>query len=158
MNRKKIVILVSILAFLLIAGIVASQFVSVGMANLSEAHGTISIAFDKQQMRSVDRMVLIDGDRTVELTNRALLDAVVDETMAATHLGGHSTTGRRIELYAGDTLVRSMIWTTCCDVVEVYGADESHWFLTVEGAKCGGSVYLSTELVQQLNALLEEVA
>lgn len=155
MRRKKRWIAATVLGVLLIAGIIASQFVSVGMANLSEAHGTISIAFDKQQMLSVDKMVISADGRSIQITDRALLDAVVDETMAATHLGGHSTTGKRIELYAGDTLVRSMIWSTCCDIVEVYGADESHWFLTVEGAKCGGSVNLSTELVQQLNALLE---
>ena len=158
MCRKKIWIAASVLCVLLIAGIVASQFVSVGMAGLSEAHGTISIAFDKRLLQSVDRMVITADGRTVEVTDRALLDAVVEETKVATHLGGHSTTGRRIDLYAGDTLVRSMIWATCCDIVEVYGADASHWFFTAEGAKCGGSVYLSTELVQQLNTWMENAA
>lgn len=155
MNRKKIVIVVSILAFLLIAGIVAGQFVSVGMANLSEAQVALSFAFDKKQMQSVDRMVIAADKRTVEVTDRTLLDAVVDETMAATHMDVHRSEDRRIDLYAGDVLVRSMPWSTCCDTVLVYDTDETHWVISIEGVEDGGCIYLPAKLVRQLNALLE---
>lgn len=155
MSRKKIVIAVSILAFLLIGNIVASQFVSFGMANLSEAQGALSFAFDKKQMQSVDRMVIAADKRTVEVTDRTLLDAVVDETMAATHMDVHRSEDRRIDLYAGDVLVRSMPWSTCCDTVLVYDTDETHWVISIEGVEDGGCIYLPAKLVRQLNALLE---
>ena len=154
MNRKKIVIVVSVLAFLLIGNIVASQFVGVGMANLSEAQCALSFAFDKKQMQSVDRMVITADKRTVEVTDRTLLDAVVDETMAATHMDVNCYEDRRIDLYAGDVLVRSMPWSTCCDTVLVYDTDETHWVVSIEGVEDGGCIYLSAELLQQLNALL----
>ena len=158
MNRKKVVIAVLIFVFLLAGNIVASQFVSVGMANLSEAHVALSFAFDKKQMQSVDRIVITADERTVEITDRALLDAVVDETMAATHMDIHRSEDRRIDLYAGDTLVRSMPWSTCCDTVLVYDTDEKHWVLSIEGVEDGGCINLSAELVRQLNTLLEEAA
>ncbi len=156
MRRKKIWIAATVLCVLLIAGIVASRFVSVGMANLSEAHCALSFAFDKKQMQSVDRMVITTDGRSVQITDRALLDAVVEETMVATHMDVHRSEDRRIDLYAGDTLVRSMIWSTCCDTVLVYDTDRSHWVLSIEGAEKGGCIYLSAELARELNSLLEE--
>ena len=156
MRRKKIWIAATVLCVLLIAGIVASQFVSVGMANLSEAHCALSFAFDKKQMQSVDRMVITANGRTVQITERALLDAVVEETMVATHMDVHCTEDRQIDLYAGDALVRSMIWSTCCDTVLVYDTDESHWVVSIEGAEEGGCIYLSRDLADKLNSLLGE--
>ena len=155
MRRKKIWIAAVALCIFLIAGIVVSQFVSVGMANLSEAHGALSFAFDKKLMQSVDRMVITADGRSVSITDRALLDAVVAETMVATHMDVHCTEDRRIDLYAGDALIRSMIWSTCCDTVLVYDTDESHWVVSIEGAEEGGCIILSNQLAKRLDAFID---
>lgn len=154
MRNRKFLLTVGGLCLLAVCVILLSQFVSIGMASPLDSYGAISIAFDRQQMRSVDKIVLRSGEQVVEITEGELLKAVVSETMVATHINVNCTEDRSIELYAGDTLVRSMIWSTCCDTVRVYDADEAHWMLTLEWGTNGGCVYLSSELASQLNALL----
>ena len=96
-------------------------------------------------------LVRVKGKRIIE----SLLDAVVAETMVATHMDVHCTEDRRIDLYAGDALIRSMIWSTCCDTVLVYDTDESHWVVSIEGAEEGGCIILSNQLAKRLDAFID---
>ena len=57
-----------------------------GCSNLfTETGGCFSVAFDKIVMRSVDKAVVVFGEKEVEITDPALVSSVVDETVAATH-------------------------------------------------------------------------
>ena len=153
MLRKRIVI-ASIVLIFLTAIILASQFVSIGAANFLDSYGAVSIAFDKKQMRAVDKVVFYTESRAFEITDMKLIDSIVDETMVATHVDTNCPNDAKIELYAGETLVRSMMWSTCCDTVRVYDMDDTHWIFALEGKENGGCIYLSAELADEFYTLL----
>lgn len=129
--------------------------VSFGASNVfTEFGGAISLSFDKAKMRSVNRAVISNGEKTVEITDPALIQSLVQETMVATHTGLGCSRDRTIELYSGNTLVRSMIWSTCCGHVLVYTADIRHWIVPTLSSENAGFAFLSASLEAQLNELL----
>ena len=77
MRNRKFLLTVGGLCLLAVCVILLSQFVSIGMASPLDSYGAISIAFDRQQMRSVDKIVLRSGEQVVEITDGELLKAVV---------------------------------------------------------------------------------
>lgn len=102
----------------------------------------------------VYRIEITDGEKHVEITAHTTLDAIVKETMVATHIGTGCPYERKIDLYCDDTLIRTMYWSSCCDSVCVYDADAEHWIFSSEGTRPNGYVYLSEALAAELNKLL----
>ena len=50
--------------------------------------------------------------------------------------------------------MRSMKWSTCQNSVKVYRADLLHWVIIPEFSAEYGFVFLTDEVVEQINALL----
>lgn len=121
----------------------------------------ISISlFGKMELRDIDRVVIIGYAEQVTITDQELIKQITDETRIATYVRSNcckpaycSDPHRRIELYRGEKLVRSMEWDPCCDSVHVYERDLTHWLIPWWCDYEGGYVSLSHELVEQLNAL-----
>lgn len=120
----------------------------------------VSVAFfEKWKMWSIDRIVIeTDTGKEVEITDSVMVDKIIDETAIATHgiSSKHGHYERWIYLYDGDELVRSMKWSTCDDMVELYEEDACHWLFAVEGEGNIGRVYLSEELVDKLEQLIDK--
>lgn len=158
MTTKKWIITISICLALLLFLITS---VSIRNNFVDDQYGEcISIAFfEKWKMWTVDKVVIeTDTGKRIEITDSELVEDILDETTVATHAtqSKHGNYHRWIYLYDGDKLVRSMEWTQCCDTVEVYEADAGHWFITPDGSTADvGFVYLSDELVDEIDALLE---
>lgn len=116
----------------------------------------ISISwFGKFELRNIDKVVLISGKDWWTVTDTELIGEICDETRIADHVNPCVSGGKRIELYSGDRLVRSMLWGDCCDTVQVYTPDLTHWIIGGIGTE-GGGVYLSEDLLAQLNAIMGE--
>ena len=122
----------------------------------------ISISlFGKLELRDIDKAVITKYDKQITITNQGLIKQITDETRIATHVRSHcggpgkcDDPYKRIDLYQGDTLVRSMEWHACCDMVRVYEEDATHWLIPWWCPSQGGFIYLSEELASQLNALM----
>ncbi|MBQ7415417.1 MAG: hypothetical protein IJW14_00085 [Oscillospiraceae bacterium] len=149
--KKGICILLALAAVAVLITVVACN-VSFGMS--TDAYAAMSIAFDRQAMASADRIVVTAKGTEIEITDPELIAQVTQQTAAATHMKFSCPEDRRIDIYCGDRLIRSMGWSTCCDMVNVYDTNGTHWVISVEGIEEGGSVYLSEELRSKLNALI----
>ena len=116
----------------------------------------ISIAFfEKQKMRTVDKVVLkgsIGKVRSVTITDKDLIREITKEVTVATHTDLKVAPWGSIDLYSKDELVRSMVWNG--EDLEVYEEDLTHWLIfSTTGV---GITTLSDELADKLHALLEE--
>lgn len=151
-QAKKIIVLVTSLCILILAITLLALNVSIGMS--TGAYAAVSIAFDKQAMQSVDRIIIRANGAEHEIADVALVKDLVAETSAATHMKFSCPCDKWIDMYCGERLVRSMGWTSCCDAVNVYDTDAMHWVVSLEGIEDGGSVYLSSDLVTALNSLI----
>lgn len=141
-----------ILAWLAVIVLVLSLFFYT-CSYFHSGDGIISFSiFGKLELRGVDKMVICVGEQQFAVTDRALLDQVIGETAVATHgdLRCPGTIDRRIDLYRGEKLVRSMEWSTCTDAVFVFEEDLTHWVFPGEF----GCAVLSKDLVSNLNALV----
>ena len=124
--------------------------------------GCISIAFfEKQKMRTVDKVVLRTGEKAVTITDMELVNQITSETIVATHTGIKFPPNGYIDLYSGDVLVRSMVWGIGAQTVKVYEVDHTHWVMISlwdwgNQSKNPALAYLSDELAEKLNTLLKE--
>lgn len=152
-NKKYIRIgIVAAVCLLAAVSVVLAMNVSFGMS--TDAHAAMSIAFDKQAMRSANRIVIRTYGKEIEITDPALVGEIAEETAAATHMKLDCPEGKWIDVYCDDQLIRSMGWSACCDTVNVFDTDATHWVMSIEGAEEGGSIYLSRDLVEKLKALI----
>lgn len=147
-------LLIVLLVFLIAITIVCITASITPLKTNVENGKCFSISFDKQKMKTVNNVKITDEDKCVEITSHATIDAIVKETMVATHIGTGCSYERRIDLYCDDTLIRTMYWSSCCDSVCIYDTDASHWVFSIEGTRPRGYIYLSEELIAELNKLL----
>ncbi len=157
MKSKKvnICLLLGVLCFSAVVTAWSVCHVSIGCAGLGESYWALSVAFDKQAMKQVDCVVLHDGERLVETRDTAFITQLCGETMAAKYIATGCSKDYQIDLYSGETLVRTMYWGTCCDTGWVYPADDSHWVMNLENLDTDwGTVEFSEELVNRLHALI----
>ena len=156
MKNKKMIISIALVAIIIATGIIWFNTIAyIGGSNIfTESGGCISFSFDKRDITTVNKVVVSNGDKEVVIEDKALVDLVVNETKVATHIGGSCPEDKKIELYSGDTLIRSMGWSSCSDTVRVYSADDAHWVFSIEGPEDEGDIYLSDTLVKILNDLL----
>ena len=110
--------------------------------------------FGKLELRNVDRVVITKNGAEITVTDSTLIDQIVSETTVATHGRIHDANDGTIRLYRGDKLLRSMGWSTCCDLVQVYEADLTHWVIAQPEINDAGFVQLSADLVEEINRLL----
>ena len=110
--------------------------------------------FGKLELRNVDRVVITKDGAEITVTDSTLIDQIVSETTVATHGRIHDANDGTIRLYRGEKLLRSMGWSACCDLVQVYDADLTHWVIAHPEINDAGFVQLSTELVEEINRLL----
>ena len=118
--------------------------------------------FGRLELRGIDKVVMTLYDEQIVITDWNLITKITDETRIATHV--RSRCGApdhcddpqgRLELYRGDDLVRSMEWDLCCDMVKVYEEGPTHWLIPWWCTSCGGYVYLSEGLADQLYSLAD---
>ena len=119
--------------------------------------------FGKLELLGVDRAELVVYGEEIEITDPELLSQIVKETKVATHMDtnccqdccGCPDPHWGLNLYRGEKQVRSMVWLTCCDAMEVYKPDATHWLIPPpEVTAEAGYVDLSGELVRKLDALI----
>ena len=156
MKRKK---LNSDLIILICIGLVILFFVLCSEVrstlHTKEYGRCINVAvFGKLELRNVDRVVITKNGAEITVTDSTLIDQIVSETTVATHGRIHDANDGTIRLYRGDKLLRSMGWSTCCDLVQVYEADLTHWVIALPEINDAGFVQLSADLVEEINRLL----
>lgn len=124
--------------------------------------GCTSIAlFGKLEVAGVDKVVISSKNKSLTITDQALVDQIVDKTKVAnwaysTGCGCCEQRGWKIDLYRGDWLARSMEWVED-DIVKVYDCDLTHWVFPVDvqhERSIGGYALLSEELEMQLHEML----
>ena len=147
-TRKWILLVCLVSACLLLFVNVAVSF------NTRDGGGCISVTFDKLPMMFADRAVIRVGEISYEITDDDLLRQIVSETRVATNtdLCNHKV-DRWIDVYCGDTLVRSMMWEDYHDGIVVYHAGVSHWVFPSDSGL--GIVYPSEELLQKLEEIIK---
>lgn len=166
---KKAIILTLIFSIVIVAILIVKLVIPVLpfiiSINLSGSYECVSIAHDKNELIKANRIVIkelypADSKQIieVEITDQSLIDDLVEETMVATMSNICNSKYRVIEVYCGDTLIRSMEWSGCCsqEYVLVYREDEKHtlWLTGYDGQDTG-HVQLSQNLLQRLNAAFE---
>ena len=151
--RKKHIVAIAICAVVLVA---LFTFIGVRCTFFqNEASACLSVTLDKIAMQTVDQVVITTEDKTVTITDRDFIKKLVQETKVATNGPFGCYFGGTIDLYNGDQLVRSMKWSTCCpNTVQVYSSSFLHWCFSVEGFEEYGVVFLSDELLEELNAYI----
>lgn len=152
LKRKQVVILLVSLCGLILIVLLLAVNVSFGMSTGSYA--AISIAFDKRAVQSVDRIVVRTNNAEYEITDVTLVTDLVEQTSAATHIKPSCPCDKWIDMYCADRLIRRMGWSSCCDTVNVYDTDATHWVISKEGIEDGGCIYLSADLAAALNSLM----
>lgn len=152
MRQRKLFYICIVLVLLLF---MLSPFVAVSTSGFTGVGGgCFSVAFDKSLVLGADRIVIYEGDEVITVTDEALVRRISSEFVVAdrTDLCGYHS-DRRLEIYNGQQLVRSVQWNACCELAEIYEADAAHWlFPSTEGI---GQVALSAEFMQWLDALIE---
>ena len=111
--------------------------------------------FGRFELRNIDRVVITSDGKEWTITDPDLIEQLCDETRVAEDINLCMRDSKTIDLYAGDSLVRSMKWGPCCDAVEVYKPGITHWLIGSLGID-SGCVYLSDKLLAQLNAIIQE--
>lgn len=159
MKRKYMKVLCAVLliflAFILIITVVEN--VSIRATDIfTKTGGCISVSLDKKKMKSVNRIVISEGEGHKEIVDPILIRSLVRETLAATHTGTGCPYERKIDLYSDETLIRTMYWSSCCDSIYVYDAAPNHWIVSIEGIESKGFIYLSDLLAKELNKLFED--
>lgn len=122
---------------------------------------TSVVLFGKLEIADVDKVVISSDDKTLTITDQALVEQIVDKTKVAkwaysSGCGCCEQRGWRIDLYRGDQLARSMDWIED-DIVKVYDCDLTHWVFPVDvqhERSIGGYARLSHELEDQLHDML----
>lgn len=155
MNCKKTILALLLSAcavgvVLLVLALTANMGVNI---NLFGNGGCFSAAFDKSSMKKADRIIIRTGEKQYEITDPDVIHMIVSETMVATNTDlRYPNTDRWIDVYSGNTLVRSMRWADNQDTIIVYNRDSIHWiYPSVDGV---GIVYPSKDLIVVLNKMV----
>ena len=139
-------------------GVILSQHIAIGFGG-NRAGSCLSFALDKRKIEDVDRIVLRVGKTDVVVSDQELIEQLKRELLVATQTDlrvYHPSYGKYIDFYKGEELVRSMRWEGGYgDAVEVYEEDAKHiiWFSADEK----GLVFLSKEVAERLNSMVEEI-
>lgn len=153
MNRKKVLLV--FLALGLLVFIILSQFVAVSTAGaISAGGGCISVVFDKHLVLGADRVLIYEGDHVITVTDETVVRRISSTFLVANRTdlcGSHSD--RRLEIYNGDQIVRTIQWNACCELAEIYEADAAHWVFPSTGGI--GQVEMTAEFVQWLDEIIE---
>ena len=113
--------------------------------------------FGSLELRNIDKVVIASNGKEWTITDSNLIKQICNETRVAERVNLCTESSKRIDLYSGDRLVRSMKWSGCCNTVEVYESGMTHWLIAPLGSKVeGGYVELSDGLIAQLNAIMME--
>ena len=116
MSKKKLLLLCVGLILLVI---VITQFVAVSLSGFTNVGGgCISVVFDKHFVCGADRIVVYEGDQVLTITEESTVRRIASEFVVAnrTDLCGYYS-DRRIEIYNGDKLVRSIRWNACWMII-----------------------------------------
>lgn len=155
LNNKKtvIVLLLSVCVVVLVLVVLTLTTYMAVNINVFGNGGCISVAFDKASLKRADKIIIRTDEKQYEITDPDVISMIVSETMVATNTDlRYPNTERWIDVYSGNTLVRSMRWADNHDTIVVYNRDSIHWiYPSMEGA---GLVYPSTDLVALLNSIL----
>ena len=112
--------------------------------------------FGRFELQNIDKAVVAADGKKWTITDSNLIEQICNETRVADRVNLCTDSSKRIDLYSGDRLVRSMKWSSCCNTVEVYEPGITHWLIAPLGTKVeGGYVELSDDLLAQLNAVMK---
>ena len=147
MKNKAAVIELCIVLALLVVGICS-------LFRFSPGECICVSLFGRFELRNIDKVIISADGKEWTITDPNLIEQLCDETRVAEHINPCTRDGRKIDLYSGDRLVRSMIWGTCCDQIEVYKPSIIHWVIGGIGTE-SGSISMSEELLAKLNAVIK---
>lgn len=156
--KKKTIVKVfsSLVVITFIAGVILFfHFCSIHFADFQGAQTCTSVVFDKQKMLAVDRIELYNSQshNSLTITDPAVIHSFVKETMVATSTDVQCPKDIEIKLFSGNELVRVMYCGEDYTFVNVYVADDLHWYL-LKGTEPGeGYVLLSKNLQLLLRSL-----
>ena len=163
-KKAKIVrIICKVIIFCLVLSLLSCISVRIRPGKIGKGFVSVSF-FEKIKLMGVDRIVLCDEGKNVEITNLFLVKRVVWSCDVATHpltkttaMGAKAGT---INLYNGDKLVRSMRfeWNGW---VELYESDATHILYAVnliDGSyhEDVGYVKLSLRLITRLRTIFDK--
>ena len=146
-----------IFTFILVLIICLTTFVQVSM-NLFATEpfaDCLSVAFfEKQKMASVDKIVVVMGDKEAVITDASIMKEVAEVTSLATHVGYGCPSEAKIYAYDGEKLIRSMDWSITCNHIKVYESDWLHWLLNMDGWAKEGYVIMPVELESKIVSMV----
>lgn len=147
--------LLCICVILLLLLFLLSPFVAVSTSGFTGVGGgCFSVVFDKHMVLGADRVLIYEGDDLITVTDESLVRRIASAFVVADRTGlcGYHS-DRRLEIYNGQQLLRSVQWNACCELAEIYNADAAHWLFPSTGGI--GQVALTEEFMQWLDALIE---
>ena len=113
--------------------------------------------FGRFELRNIDKVIVASNGKEWTITDSDLIEQICNETRVAERAGPCTERSKRIDLYSGDKLIRSMNWSACCECVTVYNRDLTHWIFSPPGGSGKtGYVELSDELMARLNEVMKE--
>lgn len=154
--KRKIIVLSTVFIALFVAVCMFFSFTSVAVT-LFEPGGTVSLSFDKRDIKKVDKIVIESGDESVSISEGELFESLKKELSVAkqTNLNvSFSSSPRVIKFYVKDRLVREMKMggTGYEQWVRVYEGDKGHIILFSNDKN--GLVKLSDEIYSMLSLLI----
>ena len=143
-----------LLCFIMI-GFCLSPFIAFNWPDNKIGENCFSIAFDKFQMNSVDKIVIQTPIKETTIADKSLVKKIVKSTMIADSKGYNVAYGGYFwRLFDGEKLVREMRQSTNYPtIIEVYKTDRAHWCFPSETDV--GTVNISTELLKEMREVLE---
>lgn len=151
--RQRTLLYICVILLLLL--FLLSPFVAVSTSGFTGVGGScFSVVFDKHMVLGADRVLIYEGDDLITVTDETLVRRIASAFVVAdrTDLCGYHS-DRRLEIYNGQQLLRSVQWNACCELAEIYNADAAHWLFPSTGGI--GQVALTEEFMQWLDALIE---
>lgn len=153
-NKGRLILVIIILS-VLIANLIASQFIAFHNGLFDDEGGScIAVVFDKHEVLGADRIVYKVGSKEVTVTDPETVRMIAEKFVVANRAGlCNSTDNKWMYIYNGDKLVRSLQWRACNEIVDIYETDSAHWLLPSECKT--GQVELSDEFLSFLDSLIE---
>lgn len=153
-RHKKLIWIISICICVLIP--IGILFLNMGIGRGGDqVGGCTSVVFDKIALNSANRILVYEGNQVSIITEKSVVGEIVDMFLVADCTDmGQIYTDRYLEIYSGNSLVRTVRFSQDGTFVKLYDADMTHWVFGSTGK--AGQLTMSTETMERLNQLIKE--
>ena len=157
-KKHKMLTFLTILIFLIfILCLSLSPFIAVNIPHPNITQSCFSIALDKREMNTVNKIVIETANGKTEITDKSLIKKIVKRTMVAESSSFRAKFGENhLYLYSEDNLIRKMRQATGekYAIIEVYEKDSNHLF-PFQSVINEGVVIFSAELLEEIKRVLQ---